>query len=81
MTLRQLGRHSKPIVLYNINGYFNPLYEMLVKTAEKRFMKKENLNLIFISDDVDEIIDYVNNFKPEVFDPAELRGIITERTK
>lgn len=81
MTLRQLGRHSKPIVLYNINGYFDPLYEMLVKTAEKRFMKKENLNLIFISDDVDEIIDYVNNFKPEVFDPAELRGIITERTK
>lgn len=81
MTLRQLGRHTKPIVLYNINGYFDPLYEMLLKTAEKNFMKKENLSLIFISDRADEILEYVENFKPEIFDPAALRGIITERTK
>lgn len=81
MTLRQLGRHTKPIVLYNINGYFDPLYEMLRQTAEKHFMKRENLDLIFISDDVDKILEYVKNFKPEVFDPADLRGIVKERIK
>ena len=43
MTLRQLGRHSKPIILYNINGYFDPLCEMLNQTVEKNFMKSLKL--------------------------------------
>lgn len=75
LTLRQLGRHSKPIVLYNINGYFNPLCEMLQKTADGNFMRRENLRLVFISDNADEILNYVENFTPEDFDPETLRGI------
>ncbi len=81
LSLRQLGRHSKPIVLYNVNGYFDPLYEMLCKTAEKKFMKQTNLDLMFVSDNVDEIIEYLENFSPIPFDPSALRGIVEEKQK
>ena len=38
LTLNQLGQMHKPIAVYNINGYFNDLYELLehmVKTGYK----------------------------------------------
>ncbi|MEI3101738.1 MAG: LOG family protein [Oscillospiraceae bacterium] len=34
LTLKQLGRHSKPMALLNTLGYFDPMVEMLEKTAE-----------------------------------------------
>ncbi len=55
LCLRQLKRHVKPILLYNINGYFDPLLEMLKITAKKGFMLASNLSLV-ISENVPEAI-------------------------
>lgn len=58
-TLLKLGQTNKPIAIFNINGYYNELVFMLEKAAEKGFMDKESLELFFISEDKNEILDYL----------------------
>ena len=42
ITWRQLGIIAKPIVLLNINGFFNPLVEMLEQCVKQGFMKSSH---------------------------------------
>ena len=39
LTLKQLGRHNKPIVVFNINGYYDDLEKMLYKSETEGFMR------------------------------------------
>ncbi len=58
-TLRQLGRHNKPIALLNINGYFDPLAEMLNSSAQKGFLRRESLDYAPIFSNIDSMLDYI----------------------
>lgn len=55
-SLRQLKRHNKKIILFNINGYFNPLIKMLDCAIEQHFMSQPNRDLLYICDTADEIL-------------------------
>ena len=71
ITLRQLSLHKKPIAIYNVDGYFDPLNNLLENAIEKKFMTEKNRDLYFISDNADEIINYLLNYTPDgktVFD-------------
>ena len=59
LTLKQLGRHNKPIAIYNINGYYDLLAEMLKHTVAQGFMKDECLNLCGIFEDAGSLLDYL----------------------
>ena len=63
LTLRSLDRHKKPIAILNSNGYYDHLVEFLQNGVEKKFLKEENLDLFFVSNDVERILDYIENFK------------------
>ncbi len=39
LTLRSLGRHNKPIAVFNVGGYYNAMETMLDKAIEGGFMK------------------------------------------
>ena len=45
LTLKQLGRHAKPMVMLNTLGYYDALVETLRKTAEAGFMSRRCLEL------------------------------------
>lgn len=45
-TLKQLGKHSSPMVLLNTLGYYEPMMELLRNTAERGFMSKDCLELV-----------------------------------
>ena len=45
LSLRQLGIHNKPIAVFNIDGYFDPLGQMLKNAYDGNFMTKEILEL------------------------------------
>lgn len=74
-TLRQLATHKKPIAIYNTNGYYNPLIDMLNNAIDKNFMPKTNLDLLFISDNPQQIIDYIKNYNPSNYEAAEYKFI------
>jgi uncharacterized protein (TIGR00730 family) len=42
VTWAQLGLHAKPVVLANIDDYFNPMYAMLDYAVQERFVTAES---------------------------------------
>lgn len=59
LTLKQLGRHSKPIAVFNINGYFDSLIEQLKNAVRKQFMNPESFELCFFTNNADKLINYL----------------------
>ncbi|MBA2588098.1 MAG: TIGR00730 family Rossman fold protein [Alphaproteobacteria bacterium] len=53
LTSAQLGVQIKPIILVNVNGYFDPLEAMLQASVRNGFVRKENLGLYRIADSAD----------------------------
>ena len=45
ITWKQLGLHSNPIVILNVNHYYDPLLAMLQKAVDERFMHPQNLRI------------------------------------
>lgn len=39
LTLKQLGRHRKPIAILNVDGYYNPLLETIETSIKAEFIK------------------------------------------
>lgn len=74
-TLRQLATHKKAIAIYNTNGYYNPLIEMLQNAIDKNFMPKTNMDLLFISDNPIDIINHIQNYNPADYEAAEFKFI------
>ena len=66
LTLKQLGRHSKPIALLNLRGYYDPLLALLDKAMEEGFMKEECRGLWAAFDDADALLDYLESYHGEI---------------
>ncbi len=66
ITLKQLGYHKKPIVIINTNGFYDKLNELFEMYYSTNFARKEYRNLYFIADSVEETMDYLSNYQPEV---------------
>ena len=79
-TLRQLGRHSKPIAILNTDGYYDHLLEMLRHTADLSFMDPNNFDLIFTSDDPEAILDYIEDPPKITIDIKKLRRIDKDKS-
>lgn len=75
ITLKQLGQSKKPLVLFNIDGYFEPLRNLLKNCVEGGFMPEKTLELCFFSDSAEEIISYLENYNPSDYNILEYRKI------
>jgi uncharacterized protein (TIGR00730 family) len=60
MTLRQIGYHSKPVVVLNQDGYFTPLLEACRQMLEAEFVYPSELEYLLVADDVDGAIEAIN---------------------
>lgn len=59
LTLKQLGRHSKPIVIYNIDGYYDSMKAMMAHSISEGFLG-EKIDLIYsYIDNLDEMVEYL----------------------
>lgn len=58
-TLNSLSQINKPIAVFNTQGYYTNLNKMLMFMAEEGFMKKEALKRLFISDNIEEIFEFI----------------------
>lgn len=75
LTLKQLNRHHKAICVLNTKGYYNGIIDVLKKTAEENFMTEESNALYEVFDDVDEMLDYIEKYKPEDVDITKMKAI------
>jgi uncharacterized protein (TIGR00730 family) len=56
ITLKRLGLFTKPIVILNTNGYYDPLKLMLEKSVEENFMITRHLEMWTFVDHPEEVI-------------------------
>lgn len=75
LTLKQLGRHNKPIGILNTGGYFDPLIDLLKETANRGFMGKACLKLYFVSESPAEVLDYMESYGQHPLDVSHLKNI------
>lgn len=68
LTLKQLGRHNKPIVIFNIDNYYKSLLEMIHMSVEKNFIPQECTKLYKITSTIQETLDYIENYDPSDID-------------
>ncbi|BAK73808.1 MAG: TIGR00730 family Rossman fold protein [Arcobacter sp.] len=59
----QIGYHKKPCAFYNINGYYDKLIDFLNNCVKEGFIKKDYVDMLIVSDDIDEIIERIINYK------------------
>nr|WGD82305.1 TIGR00730 family Rossman fold protein [Bacillus subtilis]WGD84333.1 TIGR00730 family Rossman fold protein [Bacillus subtilis] len=58
----QIGIHQKPIGLYNVNGYFEPMMKMVKYSIQEGFSNESHLKLIHSSSRPDELIEQMQNY-------------------
>ncbi|MFT2211592.1 TIGR00730 family Rossman fold protein [Rhizobium giardinii] len=56
MTWAQLGRHRKPIVLVNVNGFWDPLMTLVQHMAEAGFIHTAHLVQPLVIDAAEEVV-------------------------
>ena len=59
LTLKQLGRHNKPIAMLNTSGYYEPMNALMKNTVDRGFMKAQCLELYKSLDTAQAILDYI----------------------
>lgn len=59
LTLKQLCRHNKPIVIYNIKDYYAELILTMEKAMEKNFIRGNCRDLYMATEDLEELFAYV----------------------
>ena len=67
LTWLQLGLHSKPIGILNVNGFYDFLLKQMDVMVEQQFLKPANRRLVITSGDPIELISLMENFdaKPD----------------
>ena len=63
ITWLQLGLHSKPIGLLNVNGFYNDLLQLLERMVVNGFLKMENYELLLVDESIDGLLDKMAAFK------------------
>ena len=73
LTLKQLGRHNKAIVIFNIDGYFDNMLKMMEVSIEKRFITTDCVELYKVTNTVEETLDYIEAYDPTDIDLSKVK--------
>lgn len=64
ITWGQLGIHTKPVGLLNVNHYFAPLLEWVEQALAEGFVRPRHRNLIIVADEPAVLIDQMVAYEP-----------------
>ncbi len=64
LTLKQLSRHTKAIAIFNVDGYFDHLLELMDRAVEGKFMKPACRELYKVFDNINDMLDYLEGYVP-----------------
>jgi uncharacterized protein (TIGR00730 family) len=64
LTWGQLSLHKKPVGIYNIGNFYDPLYSHIQQMYNKGFLNESNLKMLLISANIEELLKQMNNYIP-----------------
>ncbi|AJR65271.1 hypothetical protein H788_YJM1248J00158 [Saccharomyces cerevisiae YJM1248] len=62
ITWSQLGIHNKPIILFNIDGFYDKLLEFLKHSIQERFISVKNGEIIQVASTPQEVVDKIEKY-------------------
>ncbi|GAB2912241.1 TIGR00730 family Rossman fold protein [Paraburkholderia jirisanensis] len=62
-TWSQLGYHKKPVAVFNIDGFYDPLIGMLQHTVQEGFMQQKYVDTLQIDSDPATLIGKLQRYK------------------
>ncbi|MEZ2220827.1 TIGR00730 family Rossman fold protein [Rhizobium sp. RCC_161_2] len=71
MTWGQLGRHEKPMVFANINGFWDPMMELIRHMTEEGFIHTSHRVQPLVIDQIADIIPAIRKHAAEVQGPRD----------
>ena len=75
LTLKQLGRHNKAMVMFNFRKYYNAMAEMMEKAVDEGFVAPGCLKLYEVLSKPDEILDYIESYRADNLNIKDVRHI------
>lgn len=67
-TWAQLGYHRKPVALYNIDAFYDPLIALLTHTVDEGFMRPAYFDALCIDSDPAALIGQLRHYRPPAID-------------
>ncbi|CCK73564.1 Log1p NDAI_0G05810 [Naumovozyma dairenensis CBS 421] len=62
ITWSQLGIHNKPIVLFNIDGFYDSLLKFVQNSIERGFISEKNGKIVQVATTAPEVIEMIQNY-------------------
>ncbi len=75
LTLKQLARTDKPLVVLNTAGYYDSMLMMMRHSIENNFLTASTMGLIFVADTPDDALDYIAEYHSQEVDIKKLRNV------
>ena len=60
ITLKRLGQFTKPIIILNTNGYYDPLIKMLERCVEEKFLRPIHAEMWTFVHQPEEVMSAIN---------------------
>ncbi|KAG2387970.1 hypothetical protein C9374_000820 [Naegleria lovaniensis] len=60
ITWKKLGIYCKPIVIVNVDGYYDPLIQLFKNAVQEQFMNPKHMDLFSVVTSGDEVINAIN---------------------
>lgn len=58
-TWKQIGVHQKPVILFNIAGFYDPLIEFMRSVERAGFLRENDIQNLYIVDSIDELAETI----------------------
>jgi uncharacterized protein (TIGR00730 family) len=62
LTWAQLGLHTKPIAILNINGYYDSLITFTQTMVQNGLLKEVNQKMLLVSDNIEDLLLQMKNY-------------------
>jgi hypothetical protein len=63
LTWSQIGEHQKPIGLLNVDGYYNPMLEMLDRAVKEKFLFPEHRASLLCETDPERLLESMASYQ------------------
>ena len=78
ITLKQLKYHNKPVVILNVNGFYDKLIELFQTFIQGNFVSGEYSSLFFFTGSAKDAIGYIDGYMPHHYTD---KWITTDKSK
>lgn len=68
-TWQQLGLHTKPVAVFNVNGFWDPLLEMIDHMAVEGFVRRRFTEALIVETDPAALVDALTSWQPPSNEP------------